>query len=450
MALAVKKFFHTIPQLPYRFVADFVIDGAMLNNMRFAVRSVKYTEAEGNTSDAATYYGNGYYTIPIWDISSRALSITFEETDDMQVTTLLDAIATRSYNKTPAMIAIVLREYDNMFMKVLSGRCFWVYLQDYDEPAFSRTGGPSVVSINANFIVRAVSNDFNVDDATLGNKLSQIGKALNTFNNQKDETTSVWYNELKKTAKETKEDTTFNVDLSSFDAEDKMRYRNDTAGYKAAQHALAFVESHLTYYGGVKLDGEMVSTLALNAANNASSKNNIGDQKLEDKEIELSRKLEKGLRSTEAGRAVIDVYKTYMHTAYQLGGKEHSKGTEGLDCSGYVIAYLNSRGAEIGEGNTATTGWESGGLAKALLDKGFRQMEGFGGLKPGDVVVSKDTHHSGVMGHTMIFVGYDDAGAMIFTDSSGSRGVSTSKYTKEMLELDGYKAFDCQTIPGKK
>src|SRR5574344_2816405 len=198
MALAVKKFFHTIPQLPYRFVADFGVDGAMLNNMRFAVRSVKYTEAEGNTSDAATYYGNGYYTIPIWDISSRALSITFEETDDMQVTTLLDAIATLSYNKTPVMIAIVLREYDNMFMKVLRGRCFWVYLQDYDEPAFSRTGGPSVVSINANFIVRAVSNDFNVDDATLGNKLSQIGKALNTFNNQKDETKSVWYNELKK------------------------------------------------------------------------------------------------------------------------------------------------------------------------------------------------------------------------------------------------------------
>lgn len=450
MALAVKKFFHTIPQLPYRFVADFVVDGAMLNNMRFAVRSVKYTEAEGNTSDAATYYGNGYYTIPIWDISSRALSVSFEETDDMQVTTLLDAIATLSYNRTPVMIAIILREYDNMFMKVLRGRCFWVHLQDYDEPAFSRTGGPSVVSINANFVVKAVSNNFNVDDATLLNRLGQMKKALNTFNNQKDDTKGGWYDKLKKTAKEIEEDKTFNVDLSSFAAKDKMRYRDDEEGYKATQRALEWVEKQHTDYGGVKVDGQKVSVLALHAANNASSRNNIGDQKWEDKELELARTLEKGLRKTEAGRAVIDIFNAKKNIAYQLGGKEHSKGTEGLDCSGYVIAYLNSRGAGIGEGNTATTGWADGGLAKALLDKGFKQKEGFGDLKPGDVVVSKDTHHTGVMGHTMIFVGYDDKGGMIFTDSSGSRGVSTSRYTKEMLELDGYKAFDCQTIPGKK
>lgn len=447
MALAVKKFFHTIPQLPYRFVADFVMDGAMLNNMRFAVRSVKYTEAEGNTSDAVTYYGNGYYTIPIWDISSRALSITFEETDDMQVTALLDAIATLSYNKTPAMIAIVLREYDNMFMKVLSGRCFWVYLQDYDEPAFSRTGGPSVVSINANFIVRAVSNDFNVDDATLVNKLSQIGKTLNTFNNQKDETKSVWYNELKKTAKETKEDTTFNVDLSAFAVKDDgaTRYRDDTNGYKGTQNALQFMEKA---QHGMKEDGKEVALLAVVAANNASGTRgkNMGDTTLTNDEAAFARKLNKSLQSTKGGRVLTEVYNENKNVAYHLGNKKADPDNgKGLDCSGYVITYLQRMGYDISFNNSASTGNQKGGLEYALRKKGVKEVTDLSALKPGDVVTAG--WQGKTMGHTMVFVGYAENGDMIFNDSSSSRGVSTSRYTKEQIMNREYKAFSTHNGP---
>ena len=268
MALAVKKFFHTIPQLPYRFVADFVVDGAMLNNMRFAVRSVKYTEAEGNTSDAATYYGNGYYTIPIWDISSRALSITFEETDDMNVTKFLDGIAEASYNASPLMIAVIVREYDNMFLNPMKGRCFWCFLQDYDEPAFSRTGGPSVVSITANFVVRAVSENFAVDDDVLDARISVIKNALNDHNYHDDAATGFWYEDFHGVASKLKENTVFSVDLSAFDA-----------GLEPAVSNAEKIQSKVARYSRDK-DGKPVYSVWNAFRYNAQHKNDNGAKKL--------------------------------------------------------------------------------------------------------------------------------------------------------------------------
>ena len=218
MSLAVKRFFQTIPQLPFRFVADFVQTGYEHSSLRFAVRSVKYNEAEGNTSDAAAYYGNGYYTIPLWDISSRSLSITFEETDDMKVTKFLDSIAEASYNASPLMIAVIVREYDNMFMYPMKGRCYWCFLQDYDEPSFARTGGPSVVSITANFVVRAISEDYAVDDDELNKRISGIKNALNEQNYHDNDPTGLWYEDFHEVAAKLEENKTFKVDLATFDA----------------------------------------------------------------------------------------------------------------------------------------------------------------------------------------------------------------------------------------
>lgn len=445
MALAVKKFFHTIPQLPYRFVADFVVDGAMADNMRFAVRSVKYQEAEGNTSDGAVYYGNGYFTIPIWDISARSLSISFEETDDMKVTQMLDGIASKSFNRTPIMFAVVVREYDNMFMKVLRGRCFWVHLQDYDEPAMARTGGPSVVSINANFVVRAVSNNFNVDDVTLAKRIGDMNKALKTFNTQTDTAKNSWSKELQKTRDATKENTTFDVDLKQFAAKSDTRYRDDTNGYKGTQNALHFMEKA---QHGMKEDGKEVALLAVVAANNASGTRgkNMGDTTLSDDEAAFARKLNKGLQSTKGGRVLTEVYNENKNVAYHLGNKKADPDNgKGLDCSGYVITYLQRMGYDISFNNSASTGNQKGGLEYALREKGIKEVTDLGALKPGDVVTAGWKGKE--MGHTMVFVGYADNGDMIFNDSSGSRGVSTSRYTKEQIMNREYKAFSTHDGP---
>lgn len=448
MALAVKKFFHTIPQLPYRFVADFVVDGAMADNMRFAVRSVKYQEAEGNTSDGAVYYGNGYYTIPIWDISARSLSISFEETDDMKVTQMLDGIASKSFNRTPIMFAVVVREYDNMFLRVLRGRCFWVHLQDYDEPAMSRTGGPSVVSINANFVVRAVSNDFKIDDITLAKRIGDMNKALKTFNTQKDTAKNSWSKELQKTRDATKENTTFEVDLKQFAAKSDTRYRDDTNGYKGTQNALQFMEKAAH---GMKEDGKQVALLSVVAANNASGTRgkNMGDTTLNDNEAAFARKLNKGLQSTKGGQIISQVYEENKNVAYHLGNKHADPDNgKGLDCSGYVITYLQRMGyTDISFNNSASTGNQKGGLEYALREKGVKEVTDLGALKPGDVVTAGWKGKE--MGHTMVFVGYadDGSGDMIFTDSSGSRGVSTSRYKQEAIKNREYKAFSTHDGP---
>lgn len=445
MALAVKKFFHTIPQLPYRFVADFVVDGAMADNMRFAVRSVKYQEAEGNTSDGAVYYGNGYFTIPIWDISARSLSISFEETDDMKVTKMLDGIAAKSFNRTPIMFAVVVREYDNMFLRVLRGRCFWVHLQDYDEPAMSRTGGPSVVSINANFVVRAVSNNFNVDDVTLAKRIGDMNKALKTFNTQTDTAKNSWSKELQKTRDATKENTTFEVDLKQFAAKSDTRYRDDTNGYKGTQNALHFMEKA---QHGMKEDGKEVALLAVVAANNASGTRgkNMGDTTLTDDEAAFARKLNKGLQSTKGGRVLTEVYNENKNVAYHLGNKKADPDNgKGLDCSGYVITYLQRMGYDISFNNSASTGDKKGGLEYALKAAGVQPVNDLSALKPGDVVTAG--WQGKTMGHTMVFVGYAENGDMIFNDSSGSRGVSTSRYTKEQIMNREYKAFSTHDGP---
>lgn len=239
MGLAVKRFFQTIPQLPFRFVTDFVKAGEEQSSLRFAVRSVKYNEAEGNTSDAAVYYGNGYYTIPLWDISSRSLSITFEETDNMKVTKFLDSIAEVSYNASPLMIAVIVREYDNMFLNPMKGRCYWCFLQDYDEPSFARTGGPSVVSITANFVVRAISENYAVDDDELNARISSIKNALNTQNYHDDAATGFWYEDLHGVASNLQENKTFRVDLATFDAGlesgDTTVYQGENLQSKAAK-----------------------------------------------------------------------------------------------------------------------------------------------------------------------------------------------------------------------
>jgi hypothetical protein len=215
MGLAVKKFFHTLPQLPFRFVVDFAKgDGNLPEKLKYAVRSVKFTDAEGNTSEGAIYYGNGSFTIPVWDITARSLSITFEETDDMFVTKFADDIAALSFNSTPLRLAVIVREYDNMMYKILKGRCYWVELLDYDEPQFARTGGPSVVSITMNFIVKAISEDFAVDDEQLKAKLSKVKNSLVGANTVRQDDYSATGRQLLAVADKTRVEKTFDIDYT--------------------------------------------------------------------------------------------------------------------------------------------------------------------------------------------------------------------------------------------
>lgn len=154
---SVPKFFKDFqPHLPFRFVAQFFTGGDTAQyaaGLQFAISSLKFGSIDCDTSTGAFYFGNGYHTIPIYDTSSRTIDITFEETDDMQVIKLLDAIAEKQRFGLPYVVGIGITEFEEHMSKEVHQRLYVCVLSSYDEPSFSRSGGVSLVTVNATFNV---------------------------------------------------------------------------------------------------------------------------------------------------------------------------------------------------------------------------------------------------------------------------------------------------------
>lgn len=155
MALtAITKFFSFKPHLSNRFTCCLYVGGTTVKEyLQFAVQSVQFTELESNASDAAVYFGNGYVTVPILNTASRKLNITFEETNTMEVSYILDSIMASHFHGTPRVVAIGIREYDDRFINVHSSKLYYCLLSGWDEPQFSRSGNPGVVTVSATFNV---------------------------------------------------------------------------------------------------------------------------------------------------------------------------------------------------------------------------------------------------------------------------------------------------------
>ena len=152
MALAVKQFFDFRPHLPFRFEVEiFGAGDALTETLKYSVQSVKITGTECDTSKAALYLGNGYKTIPIFNIASRTLTITFEETDGLRVISWLDTIIALQRNALPYVVGIRVKEFNTRFNRIVADKYYKCVLSTYDEPAFSRTGGPGIVSVSATF-----------------------------------------------------------------------------------------------------------------------------------------------------------------------------------------------------------------------------------------------------------------------------------------------------------
>jgi len=90
-------------------------------------------------------------TIPIFNIASRTLTITFEETDGLRVISWLDTIIALQRNALPYVVGIRVKEFNTRFNKIVSDKYYKCVLSTYDEPAFSRTGGPGIVAVSATF-----------------------------------------------------------------------------------------------------------------------------------------------------------------------------------------------------------------------------------------------------------------------------------------------------------
>lgn len=156
MGLAVKKFFEMRPQLSFRFSVDINVNSNFPNGIEdlgICVKNVKVTSGEVDTTTGAVYYGDGYFTIPTYNVADKTLEISFNETDDLTVLKWLDGIQEGQRNSTPTEIDIRVTEYDETMTNEISKILYTCCLKEYSEPAFARSGSVSFSTIDATFIV---------------------------------------------------------------------------------------------------------------------------------------------------------------------------------------------------------------------------------------------------------------------------------------------------------
>ena len=167
--LSINSFWNMRPKLPFRFKVDFYT-GLDINddNLTYCVTNVTLPKIEGQASEGSLYLGNTIFTVPVWNVSSRKLDITFEETDTMLVSQFLDKLL-QFYGRSPWYITIVINEYeehirDEKTPKYVPGdkyaTAYVCHLTSYDEPQFKRDGAAQQVSMNASFIVDSVIEDW--------------------------------------------------------------------------------------------------------------------------------------------------------------------------------------------------------------------------------------------------------------------------------------------------
>lgn len=157
----VTGFLRFTPHLPFRYVAtiyDGLMDENKTSNHQFAVSSITINNPDCDASAGATFYGDGFFTIPVFNLASRTMDITFEETDDLQISRLFAAAVDSNFHSSPYLLAIGITEFARDMSSVIRRRIYYGFIKSYTEPSFSRTGNPGVVTIDCTFQIMSERN----------------------------------------------------------------------------------------------------------------------------------------------------------------------------------------------------------------------------------------------------------------------------------------------------
>lgn len=429
MGLNVPKFFDFAPHLPFRFEAEIFLGSKKLDAsaLKFAVQSVKISGAECDTAAAATYYGDGYKTIPVWN-TSRTMTIDFEETDDMQVTRMFDEITNSQRNGTPWIVGVHLREFDTKFKRTVSDRFFKCTMQSFDEPAFSRTGRPGPVTVSATFIIMSetpwtaenaknqnvgAAEQQNTSDVDLSNMFAAETKQLK--NSQAIVAAAAeWKDEFDKAYQAGKDNknSTSNVNM-------KLRPKIEAIQSIQDNEKQVAKENNLSYAAVAMANGGEQTQLSIRGLISKQVATN-GSDKITKAELEKARKIQAELDNAYGGKELQKFVEELSNKQYLLGGKgkdgDISK-AEGLDCSGGAGAWAERMGYHIDE---AVDNAKSGRLVKKLVEQGATDVgQNYdSGLKPGDIL-NKSSTAAGNSGHVRIFLGYDGSGNMLISEVNG-------------------------------
>lgn len=175
--------------MPFRFKVDFYTSLNITDEkLTYCVTNITLPKIEGQASEGSLYLGNTIFTVPVWNVSSRKIDITFEETDTMLVSQFIDNLL-HYYGRSPWYITIVVNEYEEHIRdeqtpnyvpgdKYATG--YICHLASYDEPAFKRDGAAQQITITASFIVDSVIENW-VEGMKpfTGNKFEQSNSELN-------------------------------------------------------------------------------------------------------------------------------------------------------------------------------------------------------------------------------------------------------------------------------
>lgn len=168
--LSINKFWNMRPKLPFRFVAKFFtgLPGVDDDKLSYCVTNVSVPKIEGQASEGSMYLGNTIFTIPVWNIASRKLDISFEETDTMEITQFVDKLNSESYGKVPWRITVVITEFEehNRYDKSKS-TAYICHLVSYDEPQFKRDGSAGQVTMSTSFIVDSIVENWSESMGTI-------------------------------------------------------------------------------------------------------------------------------------------------------------------------------------------------------------------------------------------------------------------------------------------
>lgn len=176
------RFFRFRPHLPFRFVVNFFTDKSVdSNKLGYYVSSIKVNAPEVDTTTGAFYFGNGYRTVPIVDPSAKTIDITFEETDDMQVTKFFDKIIAQQRFGLPYVVQIGVTEFDERMNSPVRAMLYSCILSNYEEGAFSRMGGVSIVTISATFAVMSEKPWESSTKIVAGKQVQDAGIPDNVF-----------------------------------------------------------------------------------------------------------------------------------------------------------------------------------------------------------------------------------------------------------------------------
>lgn len=158
------------PHITYRFNCDIWPYNYLDNNRErdggyehhsFTIKKITQPTFKLDT-EAKKYYGNTQFVIPVFKFGDTEMSITFEETDHMDVYKFLcNCYGQIAYMRSAVsnLINIEITQFDETMHNVVDRKHYIATLKSFENPSFNNNGYGSPVEISADFYVLYVYDE---------------------------------------------------------------------------------------------------------------------------------------------------------------------------------------------------------------------------------------------------------------------------------------------------